>query len=135
MHLMHFNVFNAFYRELLLRVIRMVIPSILRDRVLNITNEGHQGLAKTKATLRSKVWWPKMDSDVEKLCKTCHGCQLVGEFWRPRVNNVTCCASYCSLERYQCGPVRDIAYFSGRGLFQQILGGNRLEVHNECKDS
>ena len=24
-----------------------------------------------------------MDSDVEKLCKTCHGCQVVGEFGAP----------------------------------------------------
>lgn len=43
------------YRELLLRVIRIVIPDILRDRVLKITHDGHQGVAKTKTTLLSKV--------------------------------------------------------------------------------
>lgn len=43
------------YRELLLRVIRIVIPDILRDRVLKITRDGHQGIAETKTTLLSKV--------------------------------------------------------------------------------
>lgn len=43
------------YRELLLRVITIVIPDILRDRVLKITRDGHQGIAKTKTTLLSKV--------------------------------------------------------------------------------
>ncbi len=27
--------------------------------------------------MRSKVWWPGIDSDMERRCKTCHGCQLV----------------------------------------------------------
>ena len=31
---------------------------------------------KTKYRLRSKVWWPGMDKDVENLCKICHGCQV-----------------------------------------------------------
>ena len=65
------------YRELLLRGTRIVVPRILRDLVMKIAHEGHQGVVKTKNRLRSKVWWPKMDSDVEKLCKVCHGCQVV----------------------------------------------------------
>ena len=32
---------------------------------------------KTKYRLRSKVWWPGMDRDVENLCKICHGCQVM----------------------------------------------------------
>ena len=30
-----------------------------------------------KQRLRSKVWWPGIDREAEKFCKTCHGCQLV----------------------------------------------------------
>ena len=30
-----------------------------------------------KQRLRSKVWWPGIDRQAEKFCKTCHGCQLV----------------------------------------------------------
>ena len=34
----------------------------------------HQGIAKTKSRLRMKVWWP-----MERVCKSCHGCQVVGQ--------------------------------------------------------
>ena len=71
------------YGELFLRGTRIVIPNIQRDRVLQIAHEGHQRIVKTKTGLRCKVWWPKMESNVEKLCKTCHGCQAVGEFGVP----------------------------------------------------
>ncbi|XP_022808367.1 uncharacterized protein K02A2.6-like [Stylophora pistillata] len=30
-----------------------------------------------KQRLRSKVWWPGIDREAEKFCKTCHGCQLI----------------------------------------------------------
>ena len=30
-------------------------------------------MVKTKYRLRSKVWWPLMDKDVENLFKVCHG--------------------------------------------------------------
>ena len=30
-----------------------------------------------KERLRSKVWWPGVDSDVERKCRECYGCQLV----------------------------------------------------------
>lgn len=42
------------YGELLLRG-TIVITNILRDRVLKITHEGHQGKLKTKTRRRSKV--------------------------------------------------------------------------------
>ena len=71
------------YGELLLRGTRIVVPKILRDRVIEIAHEGHQGIVKTKNRLRSKVWWPKMVSDVEKLCKVCHGCQVVAGYGPP----------------------------------------------------
>jgi len=50
---------------------------------LELSHEGHQGIVKTKCRLRSKVWWPKMDADAEKLCKSCHGCQAVSEYAPP----------------------------------------------------
>ena len=33
--------------------------------------------------LRIKVWWPGMDKEAERLCRTCHGCQVNSEFSRP----------------------------------------------------
>ena len=69
--------------KLVLRGDRIVIPQLLRRKVLELAHEGHQGIVKTKTRLRTKVWWPKMDADAEKLCKSCHACQLVGCFPAP----------------------------------------------------
>lgn len=66
------------YGQLIMRGHRMVIPQSLQPRILQLSHEGHQGVVKTKQRLRSKVWWPKMDAQAERLCKTCHGCQTVG---------------------------------------------------------
>ena len=63
--------------KLILRGTRIVIPSKLRPRVLSLAHEGHPGIVSMKQRLRSKVWWPGIDREAEKFCKTCHGCQLV----------------------------------------------------------
>lgn len=63
-----------------MRGTRLVIPQALRARVLELAHEGHQGIGKAKSRLRSKVWWPKVDAEAEKMCKTCHGCQVVGRY-------------------------------------------------------
>ncbi|PFX17891.1 Uncharacterized protein K02A2.6 [Stylophora pistillata] len=59
----------------------------LRGEVLRLAHHGHQVIVKMKARLRTKVWWPKIDSDAERMCKSCHGCQVVvaridGKNWR-----------------------------------------------------
>lgn len=35
-----------------------------------------KGLSRVNR-LRTKVWWPGADRDMESKCKSCHGCQLV----------------------------------------------------------
>ena len=62
---------------MILRGTRIVIPKKLRPRVLFLAHKGHLGIVGTKQKLRSKVWWPGMEKDAEKHCKTCYGCQLV----------------------------------------------------------
>ena len=37
-----------------------------------------------KQRLRSKVWWPGIDREAEKCCKTCHGCQLLNSPANPK---------------------------------------------------
>ena len=61
----------------ILRGSRILIPSSLRGTVLELAHEGHQGIVKCKQRLRSKVWWPRLDQDVEGICKSCESCQLV----------------------------------------------------------
>ena len=71
-----------------LRGTRLVIPKKLRRQVVDLAHEGHQGIVKTKERLRTKVWWPGMDGDAERRCRSCHGCQVVsGDIITPEVKS------------------------------------------------
>ena len=65
------------FLELVLRGTRIVKQTSLRQRVLNLVHEGHPGIVGMKSRLRSKVWWPGIDKQIEMHCKSCYGCQLV----------------------------------------------------------
>lgn len=67
----------CFHGDILLRGTKIVIPTNLRERVLKAAHEGHPGIVAMKGRLRTKVWWPKCDKDVENICKACKGCVLV----------------------------------------------------------
>lgn len=69
---------TLFPRKVSIRTTRLLIPRRLHERVLDLANEGHQGLVKTKQRLRTEVWWAGIDKQVENPCKTCHGCRRVG---------------------------------------------------------
>ena len=69
--------------KLVLRGTRIIIPSQLRERTLQLAHEGHPGIVNMKKVLRTKVWWPGIDKDVEKFCKSCYGCQLVSQTTKP----------------------------------------------------
>ena len=47
--------------KLVLRGTRLLISRKLRERVLDLAYEGHQGLVKTKQRPRRKVWWAGID--------------------------------------------------------------------------
>jgi hypothetical protein len=68
---------------LILRGTRIVIPSELRDKILELGHEGYPRIVLMKQRLRSKVWWPGIDKDIEKCCKACYGCQLVAACEKP----------------------------------------------------
>lgn len=68
---------------LVLRGTRIVMPGELRNHVLQLGHEGHPGIVLMKQRLRSKVWWPGMDKDIEQFCKSCYGCQLVTQGDKP----------------------------------------------------
>ena len=61
--------------NILLRGSRIVIPQSLHQAVINLAHQGHQGMSKTKALLRSKVWFPGMDNRVENTVRDCLPCQ------------------------------------------------------------
>lgn len=67
----------SFADKILLRGTRIVIPEILRKRTLDLAHEGHPGMSIMKQRMRAKVWWPKLDIQVERYVRSCRGCMLV----------------------------------------------------------
>lgn len=61
--------------QIILRGTKLVIPTELQKRVVDLAHEGHQGITKTKALLREKVWFPGINQIVEERVKSCLACQ------------------------------------------------------------
>ena len=59
----------------ILRGTRIVIPESLEQRAIDIAHESHQGLTKTKALIREKIWFPNIDKRVENTIAKCRACQ------------------------------------------------------------
>src|SRR5277367_2683252 len=53
---------------------RAVIPATLQARILTQLHEGHPGIVRTKSLAREHVWWPNIDSDIERMTKSCTSC-------------------------------------------------------------
>ncbi|XP_052567670.1 uncharacterized protein K02A2.6-like [Culex pipiens pallens] len=70
-------------KEILLRGERLVIPQSLQKRTLALAHIGHPGIERSKQRLRSKVWWPEIDKDVEQAVRKCLDCQIVGRMAPP----------------------------------------------------
>ena len=59
-----------------MRNTRLVIPEALQKEAVMIAHEGHQGMTKTKTLIRSKVWFPNMDTHIESFIRSCHECAI-----------------------------------------------------------
>lgn len=51
----------------------MIIPTTYRDRLLEDLHEGHVGISRMK----SYLWWPGLDQELELRAKQCVVCQAV----------------------------------------------------------
>ena len=60
----------------ILRHRQIVVPATLHQTVVDLAHEGHQGKEKTNSLLREKVWFPGINSEVEKKVKSCLACQV-----------------------------------------------------------
>ncbi|XP_052780716.1 uncharacterized protein K02A2.6-like [Mya arenaria] len=59
----------------LLRNDKIVMPKSLRAQAIKLGHEGHQGVVRTKSYIRSKVWFPNLNADIETAIKGCLACQ------------------------------------------------------------
>lgn len=73
----------GFVGDMLVRGNKLVVPTALKTRMLDIAHEGHPGESVMKRRLRDRVWWPGMDNDAVSRVKACEGCRLVGLPSRP----------------------------------------------------
>lgn len=53
---------------------RVVIPSTIRQQVLQLLHEGHFGIQRMKQLARTAVYWPNIDNDILCLCRSCTAC-------------------------------------------------------------
>ncbi|XP_060805196.1 uncharacterized protein K02A2.6-like [Amyelois transitella] len=58
----------------LLRGHRIVIPSKLRNKMLQELHDSHLGITKSKSNARSRMWWPGIDGDIERWVGACAAC-------------------------------------------------------------
>lgn len=58
---------------------RVVVPKVFRRKILRELHEGHPGIVRTKLLARSKVFWPKIDADIERMVKECDCCATAGK--------------------------------------------------------
>ena len=65
------------YSGVVLRGNRIVVPSKLRDRSVELAHVGHQGIVKTKRLIREKVWFPGIEKMVKDKVNNCLAPQAV----------------------------------------------------------
>ena len=54
---------------------RVIIPTSLREILLNDLHAEHLGMVKSKQLARMYLWWPGLDRDIENRVKECLTCQ------------------------------------------------------------
>ena len=61
-------------KQLLLRGDRIIIPSCLRQDILQRLHHGHQGVVKCKLRARCSVWWPGILKHIDHFNQQCPTC-------------------------------------------------------------
>ena len=93
--------------QIVMKGSRIVLPQKMQRRTLILAHEGHQGVVRTKARLRKKVWWARMDKYVEAFVRECDACQLVGARSKPELIRSTPLPQgpWEEIAIYICGPL------------------------------
>lgn len=60
---------------MLLRGEPIVVPEILRSKILYLAYDARPSIVRTKQRLRQMHWWPGLDSEVEQAVRGCTICQ------------------------------------------------------------
>ncbi|XP_053686504.1 uncharacterized protein K02A2.6-like [Sabethes cyaneus] len=63
-------------KGVVMRGYRVLVPPKLRSVILANIHQSHLGIVKSKSIARSSVWWPGIDSDIERFSRNCSSCLL-----------------------------------------------------------
>jgi len=87
----YFDIRNELFLSdsVLFREDRLVVPSALQSRILQLTHSGHPGIVRMKQKLREAYFWPGSNSDAEKFVKSCIACAASGKTARSETVPVT----------------------------------------------
>jgi hypothetical protein len=58
------------------KVSQLVLPPVYRDVVFQRLHAGHQGRDRTLFLIKSRLYWPGMETDIEIKVKSCSNCIL-----------------------------------------------------------
>lgn len=61
---------------IILKGTKIVVPFVLRKKILELAHNTHGGENTLKGLLRPKVWWPGIDSDIKNYVEACTACSL-----------------------------------------------------------
>ncbi|XP_039438442.1 uncharacterized protein K02A2.6-like isoform X2 [Culex pipiens pallens] len=65
---------------------RAVIPSSLREKILQLLHLNHGGMVKMKKLARRTVYWPGLNSDIEDFVKSCESCSQMEVVRKPEAS-------------------------------------------------
>ena len=60
--------------NLILKGDQILIPSMLRRKILNILHEGHMGIQRCRNLARQTVYWPNIYNDIANIVNNCEIC-------------------------------------------------------------
>ncbi|XP_037528471.1 uncharacterized protein K02A2.6-like [Rhipicephalus sanguineus] len=64
----------TYYQDLVYWGHRIVLPTALNRRILDLLHETHPGMATMKNIARSLFWFPGLDGEIERLVRECPAC-------------------------------------------------------------
>lgn len=72
----YFNVRDqlSLHNGILFQGEKIVVPEQLRDRIVQLGHETHQGISRTTTIIRDKYWWPRMSQEIKERIQHCTVC-------------------------------------------------------------
>ncbi|XP_028403958.1 uncharacterized protein LOC114526551 [Dendronephthya gigantea] len=61
--------------DCLLRGVRVIVPECYREEILDELHRSHPGMVRMKALARLHVWWPNLDTNIERKVAACEPCR------------------------------------------------------------